>query len=150
MNPFMIGGIAIALWRMLKKDKYTVLGQVDGNNVEISVRLAMLSGGHCEITDSDYQTYSLKDLDKFMSHYHDQQPYLNQFWDCDNFAIHYYDMIEIAMPGCLCGFCHVTKSDGKHALNFIFDENNEMWLVEPQNSTRFKKPDDWQIYFAYI
>ena len=60
-----------------------------------------------------------------------KQPYIAEAHDCDNFS---FAAMGYFSQG-LYSFAFGIMWSGVHAFNFMFDENKELWIFEPQSNT---------------
>lgn len=77
-------------------------------------------------------------------------PYEIDFFDCDDYAITLMGNIKQAKHGIAFGFIIVRKGDNTHAMNFFVDNQNRIWLVEPQNDSIILYKDVKEYYKAKL
>jgi len=68
--------------------------------------------------------------------------------DCDDFAIRLHGNISIPFWSSLAfGHMHTETPSGNHAVNWFVDDENNFYVVEPQNDNIFLLPRNWNPYF---
>lgn len=108
--------------------------------------------GRIYLSDTVYKTVPKETLRKFLSKDSTNSfLYTPEFYDCDDFS--YRLMGQLSTPGYGAlpfGIIWVMTSRGGHALNVFVDDQEEIWLIEPQNDKIFKMPKDWKAYIIMM
>ena len=96
---------------------------------------------HKRILDSSYRTYTKKELTDTLKFYNvNGHKYIKQSHDCDDFAYEVFAKVRHHLSGCMFGvITGRNKEGGAHAWNFFIDNDFNLWYIEPQNNTFFKK-----------
>jgi hypothetical protein len=102
--------------------------------------------------DSEYITPDFTEMSSIIfADTTDQQQYVSEFFDCDNFAIRLFGIIRgnpstSAYP---FGLIFVTTETYAHAINIFLDDDGKVWYVEPQND-RIWRANEETVYDPYF
>jgi len=63
-------------------------------------------------------------------------PYIPEVWDCDDFALFFAGIVAYCskMAGLNKQLAFAICWSSTHAFNLFIDENNDIWIYEPQNN----------------
>ena len=108
-----------------------------------------------KLLDSKYNLGPIDDLIQFLkTDDTDLKSYINTYLDCDDFAIMLFGLWKDAMcpDNTGLGLVFVRHPDYLHALNFYVDDEEQVWLVEPQNDSYWliENEDILKPYFMMI
>lgn len=76
----------------------------------------------------------------------DKRLYVNEFYDCEDFA--YALKGEFSIPKWAAlpfGMVYLYKDGVYHAMNIFIDSNRQIWIVEPQNDKMFRPSKDFKV-----
>ena len=118
-----------------------------GSSEVIGIINAEFIDGIKLVSDRDFKTTTKEELMRFLKEdITDKFGYINEYYDCDDFAFHLMGQISNQSWGCLpFGILYIKKSNGSlHALNCFIDKDRELWIIEPQNDSIYVRPKSWQ------
>lgn len=104
---------------------------------------------HKRVLDANYRTYTKRELVDTLNFYSiNNHKYVKDEHDCDDFAYEVFPKVRHHLTGCMFGIIVGKNKTGKpHAWNFFIDNDFNMWYIEPQNNTLFKKTTEivWEM-----
>jgi hypothetical protein len=104
------------------------------------------------LSDINYRTCDIKEIERFMKlDDTDKYKYVPCFFDCDNYSFRL--MGNLSVPGwsdLTFGIFWCGTPNGGHALNCFVDVERTVWIIEPQNNTVFRLPDDWTPWLVIV
>ena len=104
-------------------------------------------------SDKKYKTTSITELTRYLKHdLTDQNKYVSEYYDCDDFSYRLMGNISNPLWGALpFGILWVETNEGyAHAVNVFIDDNRLVWVVEPQTDNVFKPPESWRAYVVMM
>lgn len=101
-----------------------------------------------DISDKKFKTTDFSEYIRFLDYdLTDKNIYVSEWFDCDDFSVMLHGNITIPYWSALAfGELWVRTPNGGHAVNMFIDNDQKVWIVEPQNDRVFKMPDNWEAY----
>jgi len=126
---------------------------IDSSEVLTTLRAEL--GPDCKIylSDVDYKTTKIDYIKNFLSS--DDTNYYNyiaDLYDCDDFSYRLHGQLSVPGWGDLTFgiFWAGMPGGGGHAVNIFLDKDREVWLIEPQNDSVYKLPDNWEPWLVVM
>ena len=120
------------------------------NDCLISVLKPLLAeDGNIIILDKKYRLFSEKEVTLASITLFSLDGYVEDFFDCDNYAIALMAGIQKRLIGCPFGIALIKNKNQNHAVNIFLDDKLNINIIDPQT---FKKIDinTANIYFILI
>ncbi len=131
---------------------------------EIIEKKLKVQGSTLRMADRNYWAYSLDDLKNFLkTDIADKFRYMKEGFDCDDFALvvagrerEWFSKASVEKGstfGIVWGDIRKSEDDTKeraHAVNVFVDNNQDVWLVEPQNDDIFKPTSNSTFWVVVI
>jgi hypothetical protein len=104
------------------------------------------------LSDMNYKTCDIKEIERFIkSDDTNRYKYIHEYYDCDDYSFRLLGNLSI--PGwsdLTFGIFWCGTPQGGHALNCFVDVERTVWIIEPQNNTVFRLPDDWTPWLVIV
>ena len=136
--------------------EYKITPPVDTNDLDLvelySILNSEFNNANINVTDRKYKTAPFSEYARLISWSKvDKRDYVTEYYDCDNFSLALMGEFNIPEWSALAfGILFAETPEGAHAINFFIDNNNDVWIVEPQNDSIFPMPITWKPYFVLI
>lgn len=146
------------LKKIICKPKVNIQPPKIKNDLDHSEALTILKselGTKCKIYLSDmlYKTTSKEEIERFLAEDDtNYYKYVSEFFDCDDFSYRLHG--QLSVPGwsdlAFGIFWTGLPNGGGHALNIFIDNEDKVWIVEPQNDKVYELPDDWEPWLVVM
>lgn len=99
-------------------------------------------------SDNDYKLVDKEYFKSFLENNTvNHLKYIPTVNDCDDFSdLLMGDVTRWDSDLCFGTIWVTTETGGGHALNWMIDTNETIWLIEPQTDVIFSMPDDWTLW----
>ena len=130
---------------------------IDGTTRDYNLIRIDENGEHRKIqnifeSDQDYKYPKYEDMTKLLEKVGIWKgvKYQAESFDCDDFALQTYALLELIRPEIAFGIIWVTLPDSSgHALNFFIDDAGKLWYYEPQDGRVFQN-DNYKPYLLVV
>ena len=148
----MFENIRRALCHLLKCEgdewlSITYTREYDVNEVLTILRAEFGHEFNLFLSDAKYKSIPKEVLEEILAYdTTDLYRYISEYFDCDDFSYRLMGQLSTPDYGALTfGIAWVSTGRGGHALNVFIDDEENVWMVEPQNDKIFKFPEDWTM-----
>ena len=98
--------------------------------------------GDIHLSDNSFYLPDLEDIEKFLDQDEtNRYEYKSEIFDCDDSAKRLYG--QFAIPG-WSHFAFGLMWSNIHAMCIVVDQNEDLWIVEPQNDNVRSNLEEWQ------